>query len=130
MAVGVDRGAQPSAWAVDRFGDALAERLWRRVPQAIAAAVDRAVDAHKESQLDTAHVFGSARWVGQYQALATWLGDLEDAQLITPPGRFYQVRSLLATSSCPGSTLGRPVFGCGMLDRTSPSAACCGRWSP
>ncbi len=82
---------QPSMWAVDRFGPVLAPELRRRVPHALACAVNRAVDAHEASQMTTNHAFGSARWPIQYEELVKHLHDLNGASTIRPWGAFYQL---------------------------------------
>ncbi len=82
---------RPSAWAIERFGPALAGQLWHRVPCALACAVRRARDAHEASQMTTNHAFGSARWPIQYEELVNHLIDLDDAAAVRLPHTFYQL---------------------------------------
>lgn len=80
----------PSPWAWARFGGQ-AEQVWRRVPQALAAAVSRALNAHQASRLSTNHAFGNSRWPLQYEELVNHLQDLPDAVPIRPPHAFYKL---------------------------------------
>lgn len=81
---------EPSAWALHHFG-ANADRLRRLVPQAMAATVGRALDAHQASKMTTDHAFGNARWVLQYEELVTHLQHLPDTHVLRAPHTFFQV---------------------------------------
>lgn len=83
--------AQPSTWAIQRFGPTLAAQLWQRVPLALACTINRAQDAHDASQMTTNHAFGSARWPIQYEELARHLKDLDGAALVRLPRTFYHL---------------------------------------
>ena len=80
----------PSVWARRRFG-ANAEQVGRRVPQALGAAVNRALDAHQASKMSTDHAFGNARWPLQYEELVNHLHDLPDTIIVRAPHTFYQL---------------------------------------
>lgn len=89
MSAGVAAG--PSAWAVRRFGEAVATHLWWEVPAALGAAVDRAVNAREASRMTTDHAFGNARWPLQYEELAGRLSRIDGAVLIRPPRVCYEL---------------------------------------
>lgn len=80
----------PSRWAVERFGPRLAAELWSLVPQAIGAAVNRALDAHEASRMQTDHAFG-AGWSLPYEELVNHLQSINGARLVSPPRAFYQL---------------------------------------
>jgi hypothetical protein len=85
-----DRFGRPSPWAIEAFGPRLAAELWTRVPQAVAAAVARALDAHEASRMQTAHAFGSA-WSVHFEELVNHLRSIDGAHLVRPPRAFYQL---------------------------------------
>jgi hypothetical protein len=80
----------PSPWAIDRFGPHLAVELWALVPQAIGAAVNRALDAHEASRMQTDHAFG-AGWSLPFEELVNHLQALDGVRLISPSRAFYQL---------------------------------------
>lgn len=82
--------AAPSAWAVRRFG-ANATQVLRRVPQALGATVNRALDAHTGAKMTTDHAFGNARWPLQYEELANHLRDLPDTITVRAPHTFFEL---------------------------------------
>jgi hypothetical protein len=81
---------RPSPWAVDRFGPHLAAQLWSLVPQAITAAVHRALDAHEASRMQTDHAFG-AGWSLPFEELVSHLQSIDGVRLVSPPRAFYQL---------------------------------------
>jgi hypothetical protein len=80
----------PSRWAIDRFGPHLAAELWSLVPQAIGAAVNRALDAHEASRMQTDHAFG-AGWSLPFEELVNHLQSVDGARLVNPPRAFYRL---------------------------------------
>jgi hypothetical protein len=80
----------PSRWAIDRFGPHLAAELWSLVPQAIGAAVNRALDAHDASRMQTDHAFG-AGWSLPFEELVNHLRSINGVRLVHPPRAFYQL---------------------------------------
>jgi hypothetical protein len=80
----------PSLWAADRFGQ-LAEAVSERIPQALAATVAHATEAHEASTLKTRHAFGSTRWAVQYEELCRHLGDLDGVHEVRPPRAFFRL---------------------------------------
>lgn len=80
----------PSEWAVRRFG-ANAGQVWRRVPQALGATVNRALDAHTGARMTTDHAFGNARWPLQYEELVNHLRDLPHTTTVRAPHTFVEL---------------------------------------
>jgi hypothetical protein len=80
----------PSRWAIDRFGPHLAGELWALVPQAIGAAVNRALDAHEASRMQTDHAFG-AGWSLPFEELVNHLQSIDEVRLVSPARAFYQL---------------------------------------
>lgn len=80
---------QPSKWAVKRFG-ALASELMERIPTALAAAVERQLEAHHAARLRTLHAYGGA-WPAPYEELAEHLGNLDGAQVARPTGASFRL---------------------------------------
>jgi hypothetical protein len=79
-----------SPWAIERFG-ALAGELVRRVPEALAATVAHATEAHHASTLKTKHAFGSTRWALQYDELCKHLRGLDEVSEVRPARAFYRL---------------------------------------
>jgi hypothetical protein len=75
----------PSEWAVQRFGERYAERLWTLIPTALAAAVSRQIDTHQASGLRSLHAYGGA-WPAQYEELVTHVGGLDGVEVVRPSG--------------------------------------------
>jgi hypothetical protein len=71
-------------WIAQRFGEH-AETLMRVVPQAIATAVARQIDAHKASGLRTRHAYGGA-WPAQHEELASALAQHDGVEVVRPRG--------------------------------------------
>lgn len=86
----MDALESPSAWAVRQFGSNAAQ-VCLRVPQALGAAINRALDAHQASKMSTDHAFGNARWPLQYEELLNHLQDLPDTVTVRAPHTFYQL---------------------------------------
>ncbi len=82
--------ANPSTWALQQFGTN-AHQVWQRVPQALNATVNRALDAHTGAKMTTDHAFGNARWPLQYEELVNHLQDLPDTMTVRAPNTFVEL---------------------------------------
>src|SRR5205823_10998976 len=81
--VPVVQEAGPSRWAVRRFGERDAAALWRLVPRAMAVAVNRQIETHVASGLETLHAYGGA-WPAQFEELVNHVGGLAGVHLVRP----------------------------------------------
>jgi hypothetical protein len=59
--------------------------LWELIPQAMATAVNRQIDAHQASGLRSLHAYGGA-WPAQYEELVSYLGELDGVEVVRPTG--------------------------------------------
>lgn len=89
MAGNVTAKAGPSPWAIGKFGDH-AETLWKLVPAAMGAAVERQMDAHAASRLSTLQAFGGA-WLARYEELVERLKGLCGVEVVKPAGAAFQL---------------------------------------
>jgi hypothetical protein len=79
----------PSRWAIGRFGEHT-EALWKLVPAAMGAAVERQMDAHAASRLSTLQAFGGA-WPARYEELVERLKGLDGVEVVRPAGAAFQL---------------------------------------
>jgi hypothetical protein len=86
----VGQGSAPSAWSVDRFGDEYARQLRVLLPRALAVAVNRQIDTHKASGLNTLYAFGGA-WPVVYEELVDHIAGLDGARVVRPRGRSFSL---------------------------------------
>ncbi|GIF50778.1 hypothetical protein DFJ67_0529 [Asanoa ferruginea] len=71
-------------WITERFGQH-ADTVARVVPQAIAVAVARQIEAHRASGLRTRHAYGGA-WPAQYEELVSALAQHPGVEIVRPRG--------------------------------------------
>lgn len=71
-------------WITARFGQ-LADTVSQVVPQAIATAVARQIDAHQASGLRTRHAYGGA-WPAQFEELVRSLAGHDGVEVVRPRG--------------------------------------------
>lgn len=81
--------AGPSRWAITKFGKH-AETLWRVVPAAIGAAVERQMDTHAASRLRTLQAFGGA-WPARFEELVDRLQGLDGVEVVRPAGAPFEL---------------------------------------
>jgi hypothetical protein len=74
-----------SGWARQRFGER-AQLVRKAVVQALSATVTDAQDAHKEGKSDKLYTFGWTLAVRKYERLVEALRDMDDVDLVRPPG--------------------------------------------
>jgi hypothetical protein len=74
-----------SGWAGQRFGDR-AQQVREAVIQALRSTVTDAQDAHKEGKSDKLYTFGWTLAVRKYERLVEALHDMDDVELVRPPG--------------------------------------------
>lgn len=74
-----------SDWAQQRFGERK-QHVRDAVVQALHATVTDAQDAHKEGKSDKLYTFGWTLAVRKYERLVEALRDMDDLDLVRPPG--------------------------------------------
>ncbi|MEZ0064347.1 putative membrane protein [Streptacidiphilus sp. MAP12-20] len=75
-----------SPWARDLFGDEQAVEVQAALGRALRAVQTNAEQAHYDAQSQKNHVYGIARWAGQYERIADEVGALSGATKIKPRG--------------------------------------------
>jgi hypothetical protein len=86
----VAQGRGPSEWAVGRFGEQYATQLIELVPSALGVAVNRQIDAHLASGLDSMYAYGGA-WPVVYEELVDHVRGLDGVQVLHPKGKSFQL---------------------------------------
>ncbi|WP_020522418.1 hypothetical protein [Catelliglobosispora koreensis] len=90
-----------SGWADERFGVEHAAILRRLLPEALAAAVSDAVDAHEAAKTEKKITFGATRYVKQYESVVEYLRDIDGVSFVRVPGTFYELAVVNGTILLP-----------------------------
>lgn len=86
----MDSGSPVSSWVFERFGQD-AEKVRAGVVQALVETQALARDAQVAADTDTNHVYGMARYTGQFKQLACAVGALDTARLVRPNGHAFSL---------------------------------------
>lgn len=100
-----------STWATERFGDQ-ASAVHKAIVNALIDTQTYATQAHHSSKTDSNHVYGTARYQGQYKRFADTVGALDGAILIRPRTVSFHlviINGVLLVPLRYASTLGTPI---------------------
>ena len=80
-----------STWASARFGETTAEPVRDGVVHALLETQSNAEQAHRVARPSTLHTYGFTVWRCQFDRFVDFVGSLDGARLIKPPGSSYHL---------------------------------------